>query len=1123
LQCGAAFLALHGTLLCEVLMLKCRTSFFNFFPSTIFGWNWCVVFKDEYMTTTKTFPKAFIWFWTIFTLAFFSVNSAFAQNVGINSTGNDPHPSAMLDVNSNDKGVLIPRLTKAQRQAIPAPANGLLVFQSNDTIGFWFYNAGKWEPIFRTLNAGIGLSGGQIYSYGTIDIQNTGVLAGAYGNPDSIPRFVVNPQGQLTFAGNVAINERDSVIGNEISDTLNSNGMLELFGTGTSANPYKIGIRSGIRKNDLWVWNGVKWTFVTLPIEKDSVIGNEIADTTNSFGLINRSGSGTDIDPYKVSVNPGSKIGEVWTWTGTRWRPLPIIFPREKDSIIGNEISDTSNSRGMLNRSGSGTDIDPYKIEMNPGNRNGEVWQWNGNRWAPARIIFPPEKDSVIGNELTDTTNSRGMLFKSGSGTDVDPYKIGIEAGTRSGQVWTWNGTKWKPAIILFPKEKDSVIGNEIADTMNSRGMLNRYGSGTDSDPYRIGVNSGNGIGHIWQWNGTNWVSAPIVHPLEKDSVIGNEIADTTNARGILNLVGSGTIGDPYKIEVNAGSNRGEVWTWNGNRWTPQPIIHPIEKDSIIGNELKDTINSRGMLTRSGAGSDVNPYRIGMNPGNNIGDIWRWNGNRWYPVALPTEVDAVIGNEIYDTIPNGFLNLLGAGTAGSRKTVGMKAGKYTGAYLRWNGTTWYSDSVYSNTLDMAYDQGGRGNGRNIIADRGPVLIEGEDGLLITGKVNNGSTIGSPGAGTRALFNPRKAAFRAGRVSGTHWDDASVGDYSFAGGLNTEASGTHSTAFGYGSRAAGIYSFAVGDSSVATNKRSTAIGDRARAAGLSSVSIGKEAFSEGQNSFSIGYQTRSEGPYSGAMGEASHSKGFHSFTYGYKDTALGDYTLAMGYNSKAEGEGSIAIGYNTYTTNPYSIALGNNIQAVADRSVAIGSYVSTNNKNGSFIFGDGSNSNPLLNSTLNQMMMRFDGGYILYTNAATSLGNYVNTASSGWSSISDRNKKENFEILDGEDVLRKLKHVPVSKWNYIDGSKDIKYIGPMAQDFYRAFGLGGTDSLGINSINMDGVNLAAIHALIHRTDELKKTQTELELSKAKLDDQQAQIDELKREMEELKALINQSKN
>ncbi len=66
-----------------------------------------------------------------------------AQNIGINATGASPHPSAMLDVSSTSKGLLMPRMTTAQRNAIVSPAEGLKVYDTN-TKTFWFYNGSGW-------------------------------------------------------------------------------------------------------------------------------------------------------------------------------------------------------------------------------------------------------------------------------------------------------------------------------------------------------------------------------------------------------------------------------------------------------------------------------------------------------------------------------------------------------------------------------------------------------------------------------------------------------------------------------------------------------------------------------------------------------------------------------------------------------------------------------------------------------------------------------------------------------------------------------------------------------------------------------------------------------------------
>lgn len=1092
----------------------------DFYPMMEGVTDLCSSFKDDTMTTMPTNHLNLRRYGLVALFLCLSI-FAHAQNVGINATGVDPHPSAMLDVNSIDKGVLVPRLTKAQKLGIPAPATGLLVYQLDDTIGFWFYTGTNWEPIFRTVEAGTGLTGGQIYSYGRIDLATTGVVPGTYGSSDSIPRFTVNQHGQLVFAGNVPVNhpfEKDSVIGNEITDTLNARGMLEMYGTGTTADPYRLGIRAGINIKDIWIWNGSSWTFAPLPVEKDSVVGNEIADTIDTYGLIGRTGSGTSADPFMITGMPGNNPGDIWQWNGNKWVSARLVSPLEQDSVIGNEIADTINSRGIINRTGSGTNVDPYRIEVNPGNTVGQVWQWDGNKWVPQTLVYPLEKDSVIGNEIADTSNARGILNRSGSGTTVDPYTVGINPGNNAGEVWTWDGSKWVPMVIVHPLEQDSVIGNEIADTVNARGILSKIGSGTAADPYMIGINAGNNVGEVWTWDGTNWVPTPITHPIEQDSVIGNEIADTTLARGILLKSGTGTATDPYLVGINPGSNQGDVWTWDGSKWVPMPITHPLEKDSIIGNEVTDTLNARGVLEKYGTGTDADPYMLGISAGNNTGDIWRWNGSAWIAVPLPVEVDAIIGNEIYDTITNGFLDLQGAGTNADPKSVGMKPGSFNGAYLRWNGTTWYSDSTYQNTLDMAYDEGGPGAGRNIIADSGPVLVEGTDGIIVQGTHASGASIGSPGMGSRMIYNPRKSAFRAGRAGGTQWDVANVGDYSFAGGHSTTASGNYSTAFGYGSVADDIYTFAAGDSSAATNRRAIAIGDRTWANGLSSVSIGKEALSEGENSISIGHRTRSEGPFSVSIGEESHTQGFHSYAFGYQDTAQGDYSVAMGYDSYAEGDSSIAIGIHTYTTNPYSVAIGNHVYAIADKSVALGSYVSSNNKNGSFIFGDGSTTNILQSSTLNQMTMRFDGGYYLYTNSAATLGVRLVNGATAWTTLSDRNTKENFEAVDGEWVISQLRHVPVSTWNYIEGDASVRNMGPMAQDFYHAFHLGGSDSLGITTLNFDGVNLAAIQALIKRTDDLSDTQAELIKSQEKIKQQETEISELRDELDSLRKRI-----
>ena len=69
-----------------------------------------------------------------------------SAQVSINNDGTDPDGSAMLDVQSTDKGMLVPRMTTAQRTAISIPATGLMVFDT-DTGSFWFYNGSTWQEV----------------------------------------------------------------------------------------------------------------------------------------------------------------------------------------------------------------------------------------------------------------------------------------------------------------------------------------------------------------------------------------------------------------------------------------------------------------------------------------------------------------------------------------------------------------------------------------------------------------------------------------------------------------------------------------------------------------------------------------------------------------------------------------------------------------------------------------------------------------------------------------------------------------------------------------------------------------------------------------------------------------
>jgi hypothetical protein len=105
--------------------------------------------------------------------------------------------------------------------------------------------------------------------------------------------------------------------------------------------------------------------------------------------------------------------------------------------------------------------------------------------------------------------------------------------------------------------------------------------------------------------------------------------------------------------------------------------------------------------------------------------------------------------------------------------------------------------------------------------------------------------------------------------------------------------------------------------------------------------------------------------------------------------------------------------------------------------------------------------------------------------------------STWYNSSDKNLKENFIPVNGQEILEKVANMEISTWNYKEDPDDVRHIGPVAQDFFAGFGMG-QDDVSISTIDADGVSLAAIQELYRQNQEMK-----------------AMILELKQQLEEIK--------
>jgi len=244
--------------------------------------------------------------------------------------------------------------------------------------------------------------------------------------------------------------------------------------------------------------------------------------------------------------------------------------------------------------------------------------------------------------------------------------------------------------------------------------------------------------------------------------------------------------------------------------------------------------------------------------------------------------------------------------------------------------------------------------------------------------------------------------------------------------------------------------------------------------------------------------------------------------GHESTASGDGSVILGGHGPGTGQGNVegpgqsafvATGYSNVASGDFaSVISGHDSVAAGTGSIAIGIQALTQSAgavahDGSFVFSDGSSGN-FRSTAPHTFNVLATGGARIVTAATNTSGEAVATAGvtiaaggGSWTSLSDRAAKRDLLSADPEDVLEKVASMPIYTWRYITERSGANHMGPMAQDFYRAFGLGDSDKT-ITNVDADGVALAAIQGLKQALDrkdaEIRRMQSELSAIKAKLD-------------------------
>jgi hypothetical protein len=104
--------------------------------------------------------------------------------------------------------------------------------------------------------------------------------------------------------------------------------------------------------------------------------------------------------------------------------------------------------------------------------------------------------------------------------------------------------------------------------------------------------------------------------------------------------------------------------------------------------------------------------------------------------------------------------------------------------------------------------------------------------------------------------------------------------------------------------------------------------------------------------------------------------------------------------------------------------------------------------------------------------------------ATDTGAFLSKGGT-WTNASSRDLKDHLRPVDPAAVLAKIRRLPISTWHYRAEAAGVRHLGPMAEDFRRAFGLG-EDGRHIATVDEEGVALAALQALAKRSAKQDRT-------------------------------------
>lgn len=376
-----------------------------------------------------------------------------AQSLAINTDGSTASTSAMLDVKSTVKGMLIPRMSKAQRNAIASPATGLIIFQNApDSTGIYYYTGTKWQWMEESGNAWSlnGNAGTSPFSnlVGTSDA--TDLAIGAQG----IPRMYVTREAEVGIGFADPLYGLDVTTGNAAINNCAFNGIRVKSVAAGFSNICERGLFMGYpdpntASNEALVWNfgqantGIK----TLSLGVGSVLTMMRLTSDGLAGI----GSGAMQPKYALDVNVGIGGVNPCGRNGLRLNNLLAANnPCEQGIFVGYDDIANRNKTSFWNFSADNVSTDRF-IRFGYGTDFSEA-----PGIGESMRILPPGKGVGINQlnplamlHISNYTASGALPGVMATSPTLPPGTMGFYAGLRfvnnDGYVWNYQN-----APVLF-------------------------------------------------------------------------------------------------------------------------------------------------------------------------------------------------------------------------------------------------------------------------------------------------------------------------------------------------------------------------------------------------------------------------------------------------------------------------------------------------------------------------------------------------------------------------------------------------------------------------------------------------------------------------------------------------